>query len=267
MYAPVTPANGASSDSPVPAPLLTPPIANNGNGAPSHYYTENGELVELDRPRELQIIHVDTEDLQTGTNHAHDGRVRHRSAHALSQGAPAAMTSTIKPIMFHQEYSNNNNNHHAMAPPTGQDPQTQAQRERAGSVGGRERRNSRAGNASFDEYANGSGNGAAGPESQQIRSPASASSSSHRAGERDRPASRSPLLHRDQQAYSPTHNGSPTTSQGNGVPATFASIMNAYAPGAAAGPPERGEREYEYRQEQSRNAGERAQEYAYANGR
>ncbi|KAH8104641.1 hypothetical protein BXZ70DRAFT_887891 [Cristinia sonorae] len=276
MYAPVTPAPGNDPPTPV---ITTPPIANNGNGAPSHYYTEHGELVELDRPRELQIIHVDTDDLQTGTNHAHDGRVRHRSTHALSQGAPATMTSTIKPIMFHQEYP--------MAPPAagsqGQG-QTQAQelqqgQERAASSsGGRERRNSRASNPSYDEYSpNG---GAASPSSY-----------------RDRPPPRSPLLHRDQQAaYSPrqgqaspymSHNGgsregdverergyaasSPAATQAAGVPATFASIMNAYPPGSTAERERSREREYAARHENGQGRGgggvERSPEYAYANGR
>lgn len=277
MYAPTTtPSNGTSharDNTPPAPPIPTPPIANNGNGAPSHYYTEHGELVELDRPRELQIIHVDTEDLQSGTNHAHDGRVRHRSTHALSQGAPATMTSTIKPIMFHQEYP--------MAPPAqgqgsvqGPVPTAQDQHREKVSAG-RERRNSRASNASYDEYSNG-----AGPE--RVHSPAT----SHR----DRPPSRSPLLHREreprEQVFSPPHGHSPrqgsqqhspyvshngrdresdrdrgyASSPQSAVPATFASIMNAYpAPGGGAvAERERSrERDYEYaRQEQGHSRSE-----------
>ncbi|THH30040.1 hypothetical protein EUX98_g4149 [Antrodiella citrinella] len=253
---------GGANESPVAPPVPTPPMANNGNGAPSHYYTEHGELLELDRPRELQIIHVDTEDLQSGSNQAHDGRVRHRSQHALSQGQAQAQVAQMQ-------------------------QQDSLQQQVRG--GGRERRDSRASNASYEDYvANGSG------------SPAS--TSSHR--ERERPPSRSPLLHRErdqpQAVYSPTHGHPPPPSrQGSssqqqqqqqhpaympqsgggddrdrryasppgtqaGVPATFASIMNAYPPGSAAA----AERERSREQEYARQGGERVTpEYAYANGR
>ncbi|TCD70156.1 hypothetical protein EIP91_004626 [Steccherinum ochraceum] len=294
MYAPIAPAM-IFDHSPPPPP--TPPIANNGNGAPSHYYSEQGELVELDNTRELQIIHVDTDDLQSGTNHAHDGRVKHRSMHALSQGAPMTMTSTLKPILFHQEYPT----HHprpVSASPLSQAAQTDERIPRqvvhmpmpesespSTSTSGvgrrRQRRDSRASNASYDGYTNGS--------TEQARSPASVSSSSHRERERDRerdrPHSRSPLLHREQSAaYSPSRRGSahspylqtngahrdgeereylsPTGSSGSHGQATFSSVMSAYP----AQPPYEKERSRE--SERDRNGGDRmSPEYTYANAR
>ncbi|KAL4242403.1 hypothetical protein ABKN59_012002 [Abortiporus biennis] len=198
------------------------------------YYSDRGELVELDRPpqRELQIIQVDKDDL-----HAPSSGSRSRSN--TNNGPPANMTSTIKPITFHQEYIN---------PPDPSPPRESR---------GKERRSSRARNQTFENFGNNGGPGVTShPHSE----------SPSRSQQRN--ASHSPVMHRaeagrEQVFSSPTaqqlppppsrssstshHSHSPFISHNNGrppppapspqnqqptspgqVPATFASIMHAY---------------------------------------
>lgn len=291
-------------------PALPDELDANGyplNAAATHYYSERGELLELDKPGELRIIQVDSEEIQQAAQ-AKAARAT-GNANAASNGSSLnvnsglpPMTSTIKPITFHQEYT---------MPPPGRDGERKSRE--------KERRNSRASNHSYEEY-NGNGHvsgngGLTGPggESRSMtrtRSHSRSHSQSHSQSHSHSPAlshratSHSPLLHRIEQQRpgelgqvpspshppppSPVHALPPPTSvfssrpymppptringrerQGPNVqqpiqvmpqspppvPATFASIMNAYPAPPMGGSP------------RGPQISETPVEYVYPNGR
>ena len=102
-----------------------------GNGMATHFYSEQqGELIEIEdgeRPKELQIIQVDSEDINNGQ----PARPRSNTTSMTILGAPTTMTSTIKPLTFHQEY--------AIPPPPPPDPAQHNRKERRGRKSSRAR--------------------------------------------------------------------------------------------------------------------------------
>ncbi|KAH9947436.1 hypothetical protein B0H21DRAFT_333507 [Amylocystis lapponica] len=211
------------------------PEDNEGNVQGVVYYEHE---FDPDRPRELQIIHVDSED---------PSRVR--------QALPPP--PSMKPLTFHQEY--------APRPP-------ERERERL------ERRNSRASNPAYDEYSNGGSESPAHHRPVSHSPVIQRESTRDRERERDhysphqhpppghaRTSARASPHHRSPyQAHASAHNG-PGPEPGTRmreygppgtpppVPPTFASIMHAYPQPPRAQSPPHGEP----------GAGP---EYVYANG-
>ncbi|KAK7690138.1 hypothetical protein QCA50_006787 [Cerrena zonata] len=112
-----------------------------GNGMATHFYSEQqGELIEIEdgeRPKELQIIQVDSEDIHNGQ----PAKPRSNATSVTITGAPVTMTSTIKPLTFHQEY--------AIPPPPPPDPAQHNRKERRGRKSSRAREQQQ---DSFHEY-------------------------------------------------------------------------------------------------------------------
>ncbi|EMD39574.1 hypothetical protein CERSUDRAFT_80961 [Gelatoporia subvermispora B] len=183
-----------------------------GSAAPAGYYMDRDgmDIDQRDRPRELQIIQVDTEDT---------GHLR------LASGA-------VKPLLFHQEYAQE----YARS--------AEHEREREHEPRSSGRRNSRGGASAYADYAEHASPPPHRPTSHSPSLPRDRYA--HSPSQHTRSHGQSPHMHH----HSPyqASNGAASSPPPPPVPPTFASIMNAYpaAPRGAASPEGPDGSEYAY---------------------
>lgn len=199
-----------------------------GNGMATHFYSEQqGELIEIEdgeRPKELQIIQVDSEDIHNGQ----PARPRSNTTSVTITGAPVTMTSTIKPLTFHQEY--------AIPPPPPPDPAQHNRKERRGRKSSRAREQD-----GFHEYT-------APDSNMRDQSPSRPGQPPHLSfappkaenGHQGLTLPYTPSQNRDGEGRSYFASAAEPPPLPPPSSSTLASIMNAYPPPATASP--RGER-------------------------